>query len=808
MVITVGLGISGFGFPALAPIVILYMFFNIICLPLRRCVDLMERFGYYLSATPSWEKCVLRIARALLLDISSMRERYEIWASDILRVALPPSLIWPAINHTTMDRFVLTIRQLQKRLRPGSPVGNLVEVALVVILYYATSDIAAQMFFGFIIEVLRPTKVLFERLMGFYATAVFRYGVSVGQEWQDAHSANFHTYQGLRLTKETSIRLLTIRPGSRRGPLSCFLQVAQLSNDEQHGQVYEAVSYVWESDPPSVEITVNGQPFLVSRSLHHMIARLRSPAKPRVVWIDAICIDQGNMDERASQVRRMAQIYSSAQQVVVWLGSRSPWGLGPAFQHAKQNPSVGGVHYGSICVATALLSNPWWTRTWVVQEVVLARRAVVHCGEYKLDWDDFSRLIHQASSHACFRAETCGVHLGGFLSIDMHHRRRRKRVGLDQAQGTCQTLSKPAPSASRGVNILALVFDFRTREATDPRDKIFALQGLSDEPEMCVPSYVRPARELVIEFAKEHIRHSRKLSVLALAECIRQHRSLEKAPEEEQDNLASFPSWCPALTDRDAVKKGLQLKPLWTGLPDDDKYGFHSAAGNLAIPEGFTFDVPEAEDQLSVHVLRHVRLTVSLVGPAYHATVDSLKRELMDVMRGRPSSMRSSLMGFLDKESVLDTWSRLAEESSPDSTPNKDSSPVPYGGETKTDIFGRILAGGESASVPDEAPGQLRDNMRKRVYTRRKFFTTQCGNSGLGPEDLLEGDEVCIALGCQTPIVLRKESMKGGNNNAEDAKEYYSYIGQAYVEHLMAYKGDLADELRTGRVKTERRILV
>lgn len=204
------------------------------------------------------------------------------------------------------------------------------------------------------------------------------------------------------------------------------------------------------------------------------------------------------------------------------------------------------------------------------------------------------------------------------------------------------------------------MFDFRAREATDARDKIFALQGLSGEPELCAPSYTRCAPELMIEFAQGHIRHSRSLFILALAECLRQRTPYSKHSSREAARDATLPTWCPAFTDRDAVRQGLQLRPLWTGLPTNEGFRKYSAAGDLAIPETFESDVAGISNVLPVHVLRHVCLTVASVGSAYNASAESLKRELLDVMNGTPVSMRSSLMGFLDKESVLDNWSQLA----------------------------------------------------------------------------------------------------------------------------------------------------
>ncbi|KAK8139489.1 hypothetical protein PG984_002869 [Apiospora sp. TS-2023a] len=791
------LTITGFGLPYALPLFAVYWLCKVFFLPLRSSLYLLDLFLRTCASTDErLQTAVLRLVHFLILKAGSLRERCEVWADAML--ALPSRLLWPLINNTIADRFVLAVRRLRARFWPSAPITSAVEVVLIVVIYFAKSDHFAWIFLSWVEVFLEVPKLVVTRIIEGYATATSIYGELGRKNWRNSHRFNSQIYEALTLPEEQSFRLITIQPGHRLEPLSCTLQVARLLDDDEHAPEYEAISYVWGSDPPSVRITVNGQSFLVSRSLHRNMVRLRGSEKPRTVWIDAICINQSDLEERARQVRCMTQIYSFARQVVVLLlGKRSPWGMGKFFRSAaRRKPETSNVHYGDVRVATSLLRSPWWTRTWVIQEVVLARHVVVHCGAHELAWDDFSRLVHQASSHPCFRAESRGVHLEDFLAVDMHYHQRNKLAQVARERSGQKLSNRPSPSASRGINLLALMFDFRTREATDPRDKIFALQGLSEEPELCVPNYTRPAPELMVEFARAHVRHSRTLSILALAECIRQRPAYSpRYSMVEEDINTTLPSWCPAFTDRDAVRQGLRLRPLWTGLPDeDDSFGgtHYSAAGNLPTPENFEPSV--AGNALSVQVLQHVCLTVSSVGPAYNASVDSLKRELMDVMNGTPVSMRSSLMGFLDKESVLDNWSQLAGEPSRSSAPKEGKRD---GTTWARNIFKNLPA--------DEITDHVHEGMRETIYTRRKFFKTQCGSFGLGPEDLLEGDEVYVALGCQTPVILRKEY-----NEDKEAKGpgRFLYIGQAYVEHLMIYQGNLADDLATGKVETERRVLV
>lgn len=84
---------------------------------------------------------------------------------------------------------------------------------------------------------------------------------------------------------------------------------------------YTAISYTW-GDPSSEHPTMlNGRMYYVPQNAYDVLLRVRSPHENRMIWIDTICIDQTNITEKNNQVRLMVDIYSSAQQTLVWLGS-------------------------------------------------------------------------------------------------------------------------------------------------------------------------------------------------------------------------------------------------------------------------------------------------------------------------------------------------------------------------------------------------------------------------------------------------------------------------------------------------------
>ncbi|KAH9207025.1 heterokaryon incompatibility protein-domain-containing protein, partial [Leptodontidium sp. 2 PMI_412] len=106
------------------------------------------------------------------------------------------------------------------------------------------------------------------------------------------------------------IRVLKLHPGTFSSEIRLSLEVTTFTED--HTPDFEAVSYTWGSDDnPTLPVTQN-----LAEALPHF----RYEDRPRVLWIDAICVDQENLMERGHQVKRMSDIYSNAAKVFVWLG--------------------------------------------------------------------------------------------------------------------------------------------------------------------------------------------------------------------------------------------------------------------------------------------------------------------------------------------------------------------------------------------------------------------------------------------------------------------------------------------------------
>jgi hypothetical protein len=112
-----------------------------------------------------------------------------------------------------------------------------------------------------------------------------------------------------------SVRVVRLKAGNRDDKINCDLVAGPLSTMD-----FEALSYVWGLALLPHTIQVNGVPFYVTSNLYDALKELRHPKQERLLWIDAMCINQYDEAEKAVQVQRMRDIYAKASRTIVWLG--------------------------------------------------------------------------------------------------------------------------------------------------------------------------------------------------------------------------------------------------------------------------------------------------------------------------------------------------------------------------------------------------------------------------------------------------------------------------------------------------------
>ena len=182
------------------------------------------------------------------------------------------------------------------------------------------------------------------------------------------------------------------------------LGVRSLNGENDDIKEYEALSYFWGSEGKAEVIVCNSVKFPISRTLFEAFRTLRkSQTQVRYLWVDAICINQSDDEEKSKQVWNMLQIYEKATRVIAWLGnapsdmdnvlvaasSISPYTTPSHLRISSENV----FDFWSICTGlTYLYTRPWFERIWVQQEIFAARKLRLQCGNLQFEW---SNLLSQ-----------------------------------------------------------------------------------------------------------------------------------------------------------------------------------------------------------------------------------------------------------------------------------------------------------------------------------------------------------------------------------------------------------------------------
>jgi Heterokaryon incompatibility protein (HET) len=308
------------------------------------------------------------------------------------------------------------------------------------------------------------------------------------------------------------IRLLYLHPGYRADTIICDLKPVAITDLENHP--YEALSYCWgvgEANKeiyikaPEPQVTAQGRrppqihriirtvmsqkKFFVTENLEMALRRLRDENRTLTFWVDAVCIDQKNEIEKSQQVARLSEIFHQAVAVRVWLGENDDYSIEArrfirkilnlkVLEDAVESPRA---EPGSWFNLAQLMRRDWFTRRWVVQELALAREAILHIGDKQIHWDDFAEAVALFAQEAGRIAKLFGnsqefllnprylgdVRASGAFSIVHITNNLLRWVGDSQVE--------------RLIRLENLVAELLIFEARDPRDTIFAMLSIAKD---------------------------------------------------------------------------------------------------------------------------------------------------------------------------------------------------------------------------------------------------------------------------------------------------------------------------------------
>jgi hypothetical protein len=285
------------------------------------------------------------------------------------------------------------------------------------------------------------------------------------------------SYSRVPLLGDHSIRLIHLQPSNTSNPnIECEIRPAQ-RND---GQEYEALSYTWGGggDGDERHILLNGKGHMVGENLWQALQRLRLGTKPRVLWIDAICIDQKSDQERSQQVAQMAEIYKRARVVVAWLGpgteeSHIAINLLKEFFDGDTASLLYKYCRNSATEKTletlvALHKRPYWNRLWIIPELMLASKVLIYWGDDEIDWQILSTVWRKLKYE--FENDWEGIYtLSSFV-----------KSSLGQLVELYDVMRHPKAQELSLVNLILL---FHEAQCKDPRDRIFGYRSLA--PSCC-----------------------------------------------------------------------------------------------------------------------------------------------------------------------------------------------------------------------------------------------------------------------------------------------------------------------------------
>ncbi|KAF5566803.1 het-domain-containing protein [Fusarium napiforme] len=232
--------------------------------------------------------------------------------------------------------------------------------------------------------------------------------------------------------------------------------------------LYEALSYTWGTSENKKSISIDDQELLITANCHSALVQLRDSFIERVLWVDAICIDQSNTSEREKQVRIMAEVYCKARQVIVWLGeatSDSDLAMQKISEVAEGHDTPAEQDNIIPESIAALLQRPWFRRVWILQEVAAAQHVLLVCGTKQIDGYAFC-LGLAPYMDAC----------EGFEFVSSVEYLIRGSIFRPKYSKTDSGL------IALGIRSLGELMDmYYTHEATEPLDKVFALLGMSTD---------------------------------------------------------------------------------------------------------------------------------------------------------------------------------------------------------------------------------------------------------------------------------------------------------------------------------------
>ncbi|RKL36220.1 hypothetical protein BFJ72_g8349 [Fusarium proliferatum] len=621
------------------------------------------------------------------------------------------------------------------------------------------------------------------------------------------------------------IRLLKIIPGTQNAVVSSHMSVVNLEDNP----TYKCLSYTWgepggdETDEswskPSQTILIDGFEIHIRQNLYNALIALCQSGILGPIWIDALCINQNDVEERNAQVSQMANIYKSAEEVIVWLGHEREYTQTAVacFQRLpitrqellsdehvvlrdKALASCSFTDSELLAMTRFFTDHAWFGRTWTLQEMWLARELTFMCGTIYASVDVIlagSSIAHDSYSSRSVTEDIQRTPAITWLMNFTYDLIAKLRKEVDE--------TSPSP--------LGFEVDYhRARHATDPRDKVYGLLAISDTT--TADDYMEP---VVADYSKP----ARQVFSIAAAHCLlntTSWRGLSYIGDRSRYRIPDLPSWVPDYT------QAIPWRLLQRRSEDTFKTATHqqvcieydtNSPYNISSPYSY-FDTITAvttaywEDiegyPQMVEILNLVLNPFPVKAFGEDNVLSVLARILTADQAGIYDYDSYDFVGQFGEMIYGMLW--LSISKNPDmvsellKNPNASLSKalISIGIRDRGDLLSSLLhpyrqlcrteEQRESESEPTESQDQSPKGRTSLIHLdwgsashKRSLFRTKKGHLGLAPQTIKVGDEVGILQGAEVPHVFRQVS---------GLETSLSLVGDAYVYGIM--HGELESE--------------
>ncbi|MCJ1431518.1 hypothetical protein MMC27_000871 [Xylographa pallens] len=578
---------------------------------------------------------------------------------------------------------------------------------------------------------------------------------------------------------DKEIRTMTLVAGSFSDDIRITIKTTPFLADG-HSPIpkFEALSYTWGLPDRTAKITVQDDDLqtstvAITRNLATALPYLRYEHANRVLWVDAICINQDDLAEKSSQVQRMADIYGHAELVVAWLGPESEdsgraltlmdslgskirvdW-VTQSMQAAEGEDQDLADPATSLPYSTAehsaiynLFCRSWFERIWIRQEIQLATKAVLVCGSSAIPWSSFRNAVF------CLY--------------------RKPRI--EDVPGLSKRIDFLDDLADYGTSYSALgmiIFQTRHCKCSDPRDRVYAVLGLLHEFDKerwtLKPDYTSTTSQVYEEVSFSYMKAFGDLDLLR--QCNLGNRSLE----------LDLPTWVP---DWGSMENAALPIPF--------------AMADCSSPGEYQRREREGGGILEAMGL-HVELIKEVIGFHIVGDQDSRYEDAMELQRvATCNTLTDTYIGGGTLADALCRTFRLNIFRDRWDPPVSSEISEQEGRSAFSKLVKATLASFRKDLADDAIIRKYTDTVFKYAK-RRSFIITENGYIGLAPVTTRPGDHVCVLLGCNSPLVIRP----AGTDSTQ-----FQVVGETYLDSAMtgeAFLGLLPDEYKNlQKLDTER----